>query len=181
MRVVGAGRDMHPLHHHGNHARVVAKDGRLLSSAPGAGPDLSHKVFTIQSVPGETVDAIFEWTGKGLGWDIYGDPAANGHTCIDGDGDDFDDATREYCEDHGNPFPVVLPEALNLAYGGFWSGSPFLGADGLLPPGEGGLNPNAGYAYMWHSHTEKEMVNNDIFPGGMMTMLIIEAPGVPIN
>ena len=24
---------------------------------------------------------------------------------------------------------------------------------------------------MWHSHTEKEMTNNDIFPGGMMTML----------
>ena len=23
---------------------------------------------------------------------------------------------------------------------------------------------------MWHSHNEKEMTNNDIFPGGMMTM-----------
>ena len=34
---------------------------------------------------------------------------------------------------------------------------------------------------MWHSHTEKEMVNFDIFPGGMMTMLIIEAPGVMIH
>jgi hypothetical protein len=29
---------------------------------------------------------------------------------------------------------------------------------------------------MWHSHTEKEMVNNDVFPGGMMTMLIVEHP-----
>ena len=37
-----------------------------------------------------------------------------------------------------------------------------------------------GTAYMWHSHTEREMVNNDVFPGGMMTMLIIEAPGVLI-
>jgi hypothetical protein len=51
---------------------------------------------------------------------------------------------------------------------------------GSLPPGEGGLNPEAGFAYMWHSHTEKELVNNDIFPGGMMTMLIIEAPWVTI-
>ena len=30
------------------------------------------------------------------------------------------------------------------------------GGDGQLPAGEGGLNPNSGYAYMWHSHTEKE-------------------------
>ena len=30
--------------------------------------------------------------------------------------------------------------------------------------------------YMWHSHSEKEIVNDDIFPGGMMTMLMIMAP-----
>jgi len=54
-----------------------------------------------------------------------------------------------------------------------WSGSPFLGLLGTLPPGEGGNNPNAGYTYMWHSHNEKEMVNNNIFPGGLMTMLMI--------
>ena len=60
------------------------------------------------------------------------------------------------------------------------SGSPFLGSSGSLPPGQGGLNPNGGYFFMWHSHTEKEMTNYDIFPGGMMTMLIVEAPGVPI-
>jgi hypothetical protein len=34
---------------------------------------------------------------------------------------------------------------------------------------------------MWHSHNEREMVNNDIFPGGMMTMLIIEAPWVRLD
>jgi hypothetical protein len=36
---------------------------------------------------------------------------------------------------------------------------------------------------MWHSHTEKEITNFDVFPGGMMTMLIVEAPeplGPPI-
>jgi len=45
-----------------------------------------------------------------------------------------------------------------------------------LPPGEGGMNPNSGYAFMWHSHNEKEMVNNDIFPGGMMTQVIVLPP-----
>ena len=76
---------------------------------------------------------------------------------------------------------MTLPALSSLAFGGFYSGSPFLGALGALPPGEGGLNPDAGFSYMWHSHTEREMINNDIFPGGMMTMLIIEAPGVEIT
>ena len=78
------------------------------------------------------------------------------------------------------PFPVVLPEALALTNGPFYSGSPFLGQVGLMPPGDGGLNPNAGYTYMWHSHNEKEITNYDIFPGGMMTMLVVEPPGTPI-
>ncbi|MFZ5799351.1 MAG: multicopper oxidase domain-containing protein [Desulfobulbaceae bacterium] len=184
MRVIGGGRDMHPFHFHGNHARVIARDGRLLESTLGAGPDLSYELFTIQSQPGSTVDAIFGWTGQGLGWDIYGSPAEGpeyAHECMDMDNDDFDDMTHEYCPDHYKPFPVTLPGSLELTFGGFYSGSPFLGLVQSLPPGEGGMNPNGGYTYMWHSHTEKEMVNYDIFPGGMMTMLIIEAPGVMIH
>ena len=47
---------------------------------------------------------------------------------------------------------------------------------GLLPPGEGGNNPDAVFPFMWHSHTEREMTNGDIFPGGMMTMLMVESP-----
>jgi hypothetical protein len=31
---------------------------------------------------------------------------------------------------------------------------------------------------MWHSHSEKELLNGDIFPGGMMTMVLIDAPSV---
>ena len=77
-------------------------------------------------------------------------------------------------------FPVDLTEGIDLTFGGFYGGSPFLGALGSLPPGEGGLHPNGGFGFMWHSHTEKEIVNFDIFPGGMMTMLIIEHPDVPI-
>lgn len=186
MRMVGAGRDLHPFHHHGNHARVIARDGRLLSSSPIGGPDLSYQVFTITTEPGATVDAIFEWTGEGLNWDIYGTPA-NGmpaHNCIDGNGDGYADAGSDYpmewCADHNKPFPVTLPNTSDLFFGGFYSGSPFLGTLSSLPPGEGGLNPYGGFSFMWHSHTEKELTNADIFPGGLMTMLIIEAPGVPI-
>jgi hypothetical protein len=192
MRIIGAGRDLHPFHHHGNHATLVARDARLLESAPGAGaafPDLATVDFTQQSLPGSTLDAIFEWTGKDLGWDIYGTADVNPHDCDDTNGDGFDDdvdgggpdlATHEWCADHYAMIPVSLPELQDLTFGGHWSGSPFLGQAGPLPPGQGGLNPTSGFFFMWHSHTEKELVNNDIFPGGMMTMLIIEPPGVPI-
>jgi len=34
---------------------------------------------------------------------------------------------------------------------------------------------------MWHSHTERELVNNDIYPGGMLTMMVIVPPWVDIQ
>jgi len=181
MRVIGGGLDLHPFHHHGNHADIIARDGRMLSRN-GTGPDLAESVFTIKSVPGQTVDAIFTWTGEKLGWDIYGTPDDGRpfHACIDANGDGYADPDNpgnnpyEYCPDHGKRFPTILPEKQDLAFGGWYGGSPFLGGIGALPPGEGGLNPNGGFSYMWHSHTEKELTNWDIFPGGMLTMLIIE-------
>jgi hypothetical protein len=85
--------------------------------------------------------------------------------------------TYEYCADHGKPFPVILPENQELTIGDMWSGSPFLGREGVLPPGTGIFNDLNEFMFMWHSHTEKEMVNNDIFPGGMMTMMMVMPPG----
>ena len=183
MRVVGAGRDMHPFHFHGNHALAIGVDGKLLESAPGSsGPDAGYLEFTILTLPGQTRDSIFQWDGKDLGWDIFGtDPAHMAVTLVDNNGDGYDDATHEWIADHGKPIPVVLPDVTNLLNGAFYSGSPYLGSAGVLPPGEGGLNPNAGYAFMWHSHTEKELTNWGIFPGGLMAMLIVQPPGVPIT
>jgi manganese oxidase len=184
MRVVGGGHDMHPFHHHGQHARIIAVDGFPLetgaSTTGHSAFDLSHEVFTIPSLPGQTVDAILRWTGKGLGWDIYGHKPEDGIACTPAGAEGLDAGTHEYCADHNKPLPVVLPEALALANGPFYSGSPFLGQVGLMPPGDGGLNPNAGYTYMWHSHNEKEITNYDVFPGGMMTMLVVEPPETPI-
>ena len=86
----------------------------------------------------------------------------------------------EWCDDHGKAIPVTLPETLDLTFGGWWSGSPFMGGMGALPPGEGGLNPFGGYFFMWHSHAEKELTNFDIFPGGMLSMMVVEPPGTEI-
>ncbi len=169
LRLVGSGRDPHPFHTHGNHVRVLARDGRLLLSETDPGQLAGPRLFTVPSTPGSTYDVVFEWTGENLGWDIYGhDPA-----------DPMEDG--EYAPDHGKPLPVELPGAASLTFGGMYSGSPFLGALGSLPPGEGGLNPEAGFTYMFHSHTEREMVNNDVFPGGMMTMMVVLPPWVDIS
>lgn len=212
MRIIGAGRDLHPFHHHGNNAWMIARDGQVLESAAGASanypdrngipefdpatttpapiggtpgqaslPDKSVSNYTIQVVPGSTYDAIFTWTGRGLNWDIYG--SLPGHQAGNGT---CDETTRLPGEDPGSHchvfndamgtrnFPVTLPEQQSLTFGGFWSGGPYLGTAEPIPPLQGGLNPGAGYSFMWHSHTERELTNDDVFPGGMMTMFILE-------
>jgi FtsP/CotA-like multicopper oxidase with cupredoxin domain len=188
MRVIGAGLDMHPFHHHGNHAMQIAHDGRLLTSTPDTpAPDLAVGDFTMQVSPGKTYDALWTWTGEGLGWDVYGK----------GPGDACDaqfqicpvdptcDPTLDVCldaegrvSDHGKPFPLTLPDVTQLTLGAYWSGTQFLGGNPALPTGEGGYNINAGMYYMWHSHTEKELTNFNIYPGGMMTMMVVEPPFV---
>ena len=81
LRFVAASRNSHPFHTHGNHYRLLARDGNLLESVPGAaGADLSIENFTLHAVPGATYDAIWDWTGRELGWDIYGHTAADGVT-----------------------------------------------------------------------------------------------------
>jgi FtsP/CotA-like multicopper oxidase with cupredoxin domain len=183
-RVINASRDPHPWHTHGNHHRIIAKKAQFLSTAPGGavGANLGEQAFTTAMYPGDTMDAIMTWTGENIGWDIYGVPdgITNTHTCTDS-GNGFDAATHEWCADHGKPIPVILPNVQNLTFGPFYSGSPYLGAFGALPPGEAGFNANAGYFFMQHSHNEKELTNNNIFPGGMLTFLIVEPPSVPVE
>ena len=182
MRVVAAGRDLHPFHTHGNNTWLIARDGRMLESAPGMGPDLATSNYTLQTVPGATYDATYEWTGKALNWDIYGHSGAD---C------DPNDATQlepfEYAPDHCKAFPEIspgvalsLPNVLDLAEGQFYSGSPFLGSSEAPRPGQVKTNAFGGYFHMWHSHNEKELTNDDIFPGGMLTVVIIEPHGTPI-
>jgi len=180
VRLIGGVRDLHPQHMHGNQHYVIARDGRILKGP--AGEDLSEGLNTTTVSPGQTTDALFTWTGENIGWDVYGTAL---HTCNGIPVNDpspgspgFDPVTKEYCPDHGKPFPVALPDQNDLTYGIFYSGSPYMGSPGALPPGEGGLNPTAGLFFMWHSHNEKELTTNNIFPGGMMTWASVEHPSV---
>jgi FtsP/CotA-like multicopper oxidase with cupredoxin domain len=168
VRFVNLGRAPHPFHTHGNHVKVIARDGRLLESSPGAGPDLAYLNFTLDVAPGQTWDGLFTWRAEALGWDIYGhapgDPTEPG----------------EYLPDHGKPIPVTQPYFTSLIYGEFYSGSPFLGQTGPLPPDVTRENETGYFSFMWHSHIENEITNKNDFPGGLITLVMVEAPWVPI-
>jgi FtsP/CotA-like multicopper oxidase with cupredoxin domain len=179
MRVIGQGHWQHPFHFHGNHARVLARDANLLLSQTASSTNLAGPLlFTIATVSGQTVDAIFTWTGQGLNWDVYG--TSQSHTCngLNVPSAGFDPITHEYCIDHGKPFPVTPPDPSIVVNGQWYGGTPYIGLQSANPtpeaPGTLNQNPEAGYAYMWHSHNEREITTNDVFPGGMMMMLLID-------
>jgi hypothetical protein len=184
MRVIGQGRWQHPFHHHGNHVRILARDGNLITSQLDisnvalAGP----LVFTVPTVSGQTVDAIFTWTGQGLNWDVYG---TSPHPCTPAPGStsNLDANTKEYCPDHMKAMPVTQPDKNIVANGLWYGGSPYLGlpVGSSLVPGTTEINTGGSYAYMWHSHDEREITTNDVFPGGMMMMLLIDPPGQLID
>ena len=218
IRVIGQGRWQHPFHEHGNHVRILARDGNLILSnaaamtyanggtaAPLAGPLL----FTTTTTPGLAMDGIFYWTGKGLNWDPYGhnpssgDPSAKLPCTPDANGYNTGAPTAinyyEWCQDHNKPMerapfgdvsgggPVTLPDPNLFAMGPWYSGSPYLGPDaasrgnsqavGIPPSGTVANDPGseAGFAFMWHSHNEREITTNNIFPGGMLMMMLVDS------
>ena len=82
--------------------------------------------------------------------------------------------------------PATLPDSNILTNGAWYAGSPYLGPDatiravgttGTTPPSGKNVNPpttEAGFAFMWHSHNEREITTNDVFPGGMMMMMLVD-------
>ena len=187
MRIIGQGRWQHPFHFHGNHARVLARDGNLMVSAADRTSLAGPLLFTTPTVSGQAQDQIFTWTGKGLNWDVYNHHAGDGSTCTP-DANGYHSVVGspnygEWCADHLKPIPVTPPDPTIVAIGQWYSGTPYLGIQSTgaftstnEPPGTLNQNPQAGYAYMWHSHNEREITTNDVFPGGMMSMLLIDPP-----
>jgi FtsP/CotA-like multicopper oxidase with cupredoxin domain len=197
VRVVQHGRVEHPLHIHGNHARILARDGNLLLSASDPAKLAGALSFTFTAAPGQTLDSIFTWTGKGLGWDMYSHSAADAtHPCYpDASGYYTKDSNPpapldaenygEWCADHGKPIPVTPPDPSIVANGQFYGGSPYLGFTGvgqqtLLAPGVLKQNPGAAYCYPWHSHHEREITTNNVFPGGIMTVMCVIPPSLAV-
>jgi hypothetical protein len=105
----------------------------------------------------------------------------------------------EWCQDHNKPLevapfgdvasggPATLPDPDILTNGAWYSGSPYLGPDatvrsagtntGNFLPANTQANPanERGWAFMWHSHNEREITTNNVFPGGMMMMMLVDS------
>jgi FtsP/CotA-like multicopper oxidase with cupredoxin domain len=216
LRVIGTGREQHPFHEHGNHVRVLARDGNLIlspnvNSTKLAGPLL----FTTTTTPGLALDGIFQWTAKNLNWDVYGHttgataacaPDANGYYTTGSSPPAALGADNyyEWCADHQSPLeahpfgnvgsdgPVTLPDPNIVVNGPWYGGSPYLGPEAtqravggtpIPPSGTVANSPTdeAGFAYMWHSHNEREITTNNIFPGGMMMMMLVDPWTFSIN
>jgi FtsP/CotA-like multicopper oxidase with cupredoxin domain len=226
IRVIGQGRWEHPFHEHGNHVRILARDGNLLRGVTDSAttPDLSGLLmFTTDTFPGQSFDGIFYWTGRGLNWDAYGhnpaslDAKAKLPCTPDANGYNTSAPTAinyyEWCQDHNKPLqvapfgdvaaggPATLPDPNIFTNGAWYGGSPYLGPDATLravapacsittnancssqQPSNTQANPpnERGYAFMWHSHNEREITTNNVFPGGMLMMMLVDSREFVIN
>jgi hypothetical protein len=87
---------------------------------------------------------------------------------------------------------VTLPDANILAGGPWYGGSPYFGPEAtaravgstpIPPSGTVANDPTAeaGFAFMWHSHLERELTTNNAFPGGMMMMMLVDPRAFPID
>jgi FtsP/CotA-like multicopper oxidase with cupredoxin domain len=220
VRYMGQGHWQHPFHEHGNHVRILGRDGNLLLSQTDATQLAGRMEFNTDTTPGQADEGIFYWSGKGLGWDIFAHkqtgagstacvPDANGYyttassppatpVSYDAAGNYAAGSQNyyEWCADHNHPLeanpvgtvggggPMTLPDPLIVANGLWYNGTPYLGPDAVLrsrgpaplPPGSPGQNPapESGIAFMWHSHNEREITTNDVFPGGMLQMMLVD-------
>jgi FtsP/CotA-like multicopper oxidase with cupredoxin domain len=91
--------------------------------------------------------------------------------------------------------PATLPDPNVLTNGQWYGGSPYLGPDASLRgstpscsttdnanctnllPSNTQANPanERGWAFMWHSHNEREITTNNVFPGGMLMMMLVDS------
>jgi FtsP/CotA-like multicopper oxidase with cupredoxin domain len=98
--------------------------------------------------------------------------------------------------------PVTLPDPNVFTNGAWYGGSLYFGPDATLRgnapactsntatgaatpatnctnlnPANLQLNPanERGWAFMWHSHNEREITTNNVFPGGMLMMMLVDS------
>jgi FtsP/CotA-like multicopper oxidase with cupredoxin domain len=75
---------------------------------------------------------------------------------------------------YGTPNPTTLSGAANTPP----NGQPVNTANCTnLNPANLQLNPanERGWAFMWHSHNEREITTNNVFPGGMLMMMLVDS------
>jgi FtsP/CotA-like multicopper oxidase with cupredoxin domain len=152
IRYANAGLANHPFHPHGNHLRVIARDGRLLAGGGGTGVPAvaAMEAFTKTIGSGQTYDLLVRWVNE----------------------QEFDPTL--------NSVPVTVPSLQNLVFKDdvtFYSGSPYLGFQDDLPPTTTTFNACGELYYPWHSHALNEFQNFDEGFGGLATLFRVEPTG----
>ena len=148
LRYINVGNAAYDFHPHSNHEHVIAQDSALMKGGTtGAINDNTEEKFNILINPGGSVDATFRWTNE----------------------ESYDDA-------NGFRVPVAQPNGPNLQQGDYWSGSPYLGATGLLNPGVLSKSQCGEYYHVAHNHDLTQVTNYGITFGGMMTLIKVEPP-----
>jgi FtsP/CotA-like multicopper oxidase with cupredoxin domain len=111
-----------------------------------AGQDLSFEKFDINIGPGQTWDVIFKWY----------------------DAEGYDEMT--------NPVPATIPDIANMTFGMYWSGSPYLGMMGQMPPGMSTLNQCGEYYIISHNHALFQITSWGMTMSGPITYLRVDPP-----
>ncbi len=222
LRIIGQGRWQHPFHEHGNHVRILGRDGNLILSPTDAqrarwACALHHHD---NSRAGDGRNLLLDGQGPELGY-VRSQPhfaRPERQTAL------YSGCQRlqhrrnptainyfEWCQDHNKPLeaapfgdvagggPVTLPDP-NHVYQrrlvrrqslsrserdtALTGAVPTAGQSAraatpvrLLPQARSRTRPRgeAGFAFMWHSHNEREITTNNIFPGGMMMMMLVDS------
>jgi FtsP/CotA-like multicopper oxidase with cupredoxin domain len=150
IRYLNVGSEEFPFHPHGQNGLVVGRDGSEVAGpqpSPGVpGPDMSFEKFAINLGPGQTWDVLFKW---------------------------FD---AEKYDATSNPIPVVVPQVNNQQFGMFYSGSPYLGSTGPLPPGASTLNVCGEYYIISHNHALYQITSWGVNLTGPITYLRVDPP-----
>jgi FtsP/CotA-like multicopper oxidase with cupredoxin domain len=75
-----------------------------------------------------------------------------------------------------NPVPVTVPSIANVEPGMFYSGSPYLGQQGPLPPGFSSLNQCGEYYIISHNHALYQITSWGMTMSGAITYVRIDPP-----
>lgn len=146
VRYLNVGKESFPFHPHGNHGRIIGRDGYALKGE--LSEDLSYEKFTINIGPGQTYDATFYWKDV-EGW---------------------------HPTEPGKQIPVTIPQLQNMVYGTFFSGSPYLGNTDLLPVGTQALNACGEYYHIAHNHALNQITSWGVVLSGHITFTRIDPP-----
>ena len=150
IRYLNVGTEEFPFHPHGNNGLVIGRDGRPLEGPRATptteGADLSFEKFAINIGPGQTWDVLFKWN----------------------DAEGYNSST--------NPVPVVIPQVNNQEFGMFYSGSPYLGETGTLPPGASTLNECGAYYIISHNHALFQITSWGVNMSGPITYVRVDPP-----